>query len=174
MDLLTKSSSAVGLQTPLQIRHRSGQNSVVRWPTNIQHQRFHRRRTSTTRLLLLGQALVRKGIHDLVARTSIPPVARRCWALTVPFRIPSRNDHLPRIGRRSEVANWYSKADVFVLPTHSDGFAVLNSRPWPVASLSLPPLAAGKWLRMAAAGSFQLEIPALVEASTRSPKILNL
>ena len=79
-------------------------------------------------MLFLGQALVRKGIHDLVAASRNLDSSR--WHVDVVGPHGPLPDSLPETitfhgsAARSEVVNWYSTADVFVLPTHSDGFAI--------------------------------------------------
>ncbi len=80
------------------------------------------------RLLFLGQALVRKGIHDLVAASR--DLDSSLWHIDVVGPHGPLPDSLSKTitfhgsAARSKVADWYSKADVFVLPTHSDGFAI--------------------------------------------------
>ncbi len=80
------------------------------------------------RLLFLGQALVRKGIHDLVAAARNLDSSR--WHVDIVGPHGPLPDSLPETitfhgsAARSQVADWYSRADVFVLPTHSDGFAI--------------------------------------------------
>ncbi|MDB4259906.1 glycosyltransferase family 4 protein [Akkermansiaceae bacterium] len=80
------------------------------------------------RVLFLGQAIVRKGIHDLVEAARMMPDGM--WQIDVVGPHGPLPDHLPECLRfhggvpRSDVAKWYSDADVFVLPTHSDGFAL--------------------------------------------------
>jgi glycosyltransferase involved in cell wall biosynthesis len=80
------------------------------------------------RLLFLGQTNVRKGIKDLVAAARL--LTGDQWHIdavgahgTLPRGLPNNltfHGSLPR----SEVTRWYSQADVFILPTHSDGFAL--------------------------------------------------
>ena len=80
------------------------------------------------RLLFLGQAIVRKGIHDLVAAASnLDP---RDWHIDVVGPHPPLPNNLPETitfhgpSPRSKVSEWYARSDIFVLPTHSDGFAI--------------------------------------------------
>lgn len=80
------------------------------------------------RLLFLGQAIVRKGIHDLVAAASnLDP---RDWHIDVVGPHPQLPNNLPETitfhgpSPRSKVSEWYARSDIFVLPTHSDGFAI--------------------------------------------------
>jgi len=90
-----------------------------------------RRRTTFTpplRVLWLGQVNVRKGIQDLAAAAKMLGEA--------PTRIDVVGPHGPLppglpnnmmfhgAVPRSAAAAWYAQADVFVLPTHSDGFAL--------------------------------------------------
>jgi glycosyltransferase involved in cell wall biosynthesis len=80
------------------------------------------------RLLFLGQAIVRKGIHDLVATASnLDP---KDWHIDVVGPHPPLPNNLPETitfhgpSPRSEVSKWYARSDIFVLPTHSDGFGI--------------------------------------------------
>ena len=80
------------------------------------------------RVLWLGQVNVRKGIQDLVAAVRM--------LVDAPVRIdvvgphgplpPGLPDNMVFHGAvaRSEAGGWYEQADVFVLPTYSDGFAL--------------------------------------------------
>jgi glycosyltransferase involved in cell wall biosynthesis len=82
------------------------------------------------RVLFLGQINVRKGVLELLK------AARLVENEPVEFllvggvsdglslgKVP-RNVRVIGAVRRGEVQHWYSEADVFVLPTHSDGFAL--------------------------------------------------
>jgi glycosyltransferase involved in cell wall biosynthesis len=80
------------------------------------------------RFLFLGQAIVRKGIHDLVAAARL--LGEGPWRIEVvgphgplPVDLPS-NLHFHGPVPRSEAAACYARSDVFLLPTHSDGFAL--------------------------------------------------
>jgi glycosyltransferase involved in cell wall biosynthesis len=96
-------------------------NSPRRYP-----QAFSRQRP--LRVLFLGQANLRKGIHDLVAAAE----AMQCEPVV--FDVAGGHGPLPRSlpdnirfhgpVARDEVSRWYGQADLFVLPTHSDGFAL--------------------------------------------------
>lgn len=80
------------------------------------------------KVLWLGQAIVRKGIQDLAA------TARKLADLPVIIDVVGPHPELPSglpanlkfhgAVPRSQARDWYSKANVFVLPTHSDGFAI--------------------------------------------------
>jgi glycosyltransferase involved in cell wall biosynthesis len=96
--------------------------------------RFQRRfavgfsRQRPLRVLFLGQANLRKGIHDLIS------VAQSMKGEPVVFDVVGGHGPLPRLlpdnltfhgaVARSEASRWYWQADLFVLPTHSDGFAL--------------------------------------------------
>lgn len=78
--------------------------------------------------LFLGQAIVRKGIHDLVAAAEMLREGR--WQIDVvgphgplPADLPPCL-HFHGAVPRSRTAAWYARSDVFLLPTHSDGFAL--------------------------------------------------
>lgn len=80
------------------------------------------------RVLWLGQVIVRKGIQDLVAaaRTLVDAPVRIDVIGAhgeLPPGLPSNMTFHGAVPR-SEAAGWYRRADVFVLPTHSDGFAL--------------------------------------------------
>jgi glycosyltransferase involved in cell wall biosynthesis len=80
------------------------------------------------RVLFLGQAIVRKGIHDLVG------AARMLQGEPIHVDVVGAHGGLPDDlpgnmtfhgpVARSQVARWYRQADLFVLPTYSDGFAL--------------------------------------------------
>jgi glycosyltransferase involved in cell wall biosynthesis len=80
------------------------------------------------RVLFLGQANIRKGIHDLVR------VAYTMKREPVRFDVAGSHGPLPSSLpenvvfhgpiSRGEVSAWYRRADLFLLPTHSDGFAL--------------------------------------------------
>ncbi len=80
------------------------------------------------RVLFLGQANLRKGIHDLIAAASImeaEPVAFDVVGPRGPLPQPlPRNMTFHGPVARGEVSRWYQQADLFALPTHSDGFAL--------------------------------------------------
>jgi glycosyltransferase involved in cell wall biosynthesis len=80
------------------------------------------------RVLFLGQAIVRKGIHDLADAARLLgdgpchfDVVGRHPAL--PTGIPSSMTFHGQVPR-NQAREWFERADVFVLPTHSDGFAL--------------------------------------------------
>jgi hypothetical protein len=89
------------------------------------------RSPSTLRVLWLGQVNIRKGIHylieaarllereqihfDVVGPIGILPGAVASAPRNMTFHGPVTRDH---------AAEWYRQADVFVLPTLSDGFAL--------------------------------------------------
>lgn len=83
---------------------------------------------ATLRVLFLGQVIVRKGIQDLVAAAKIlldAPVLIEIVGsyYSLPEGLASNlRFHGPVA--RSEVPSYFASADVFVLPTHSDGFAL--------------------------------------------------
>ncbi len=80
------------------------------------------------RVLFLGQAIARKGIHDLIAAAELmeaDPIAFDVIGGHGPLsRRPPGNLTFHGPVPRGEVSRWYEKADLFVLPSHSDGFAL--------------------------------------------------
>jgi glycosyltransferase involved in cell wall biosynthesis len=84
--------------------------------------------SASLRVLFLGQAIVRKGIQDLAT------AAHTLTDLSIQIDVVGPHGSLPEglpsnlifhgSVPRSEVAAWYDQAEVFLLPTHSDGFAL--------------------------------------------------
>ena len=88
-------------------------------------------RGSRIRVLWLGQVNVRKGIHHLISAARQLRNVPVDFDVVGPIQIPTRaverapssisfHGSVPR----SEAMKWYRKADCFVLPTLSDGFAI--------------------------------------------------
>jgi glycosyltransferase involved in cell wall biosynthesis len=94
----------------------TGQRPVVRGPL---------------RVLFLGQVVLRKGIQYLIEAARKLETESVCFDVVGPIGIsqaaiasaPS-NVHFCGRTSRNEAADWYQAADVFVLPTISDGFAI--------------------------------------------------
>jgi glycosyltransferase involved in cell wall biosynthesis len=96
-------------------------------PSSINHQPS----TGTLRVLFLGQVILRKGIQYLIE------AARKLKGENIRFEVVGpigisrgaiasapRNMTFHGRATRDQAANWYRQADVFVLPTLSDGFAL--------------------------------------------------
>jgi len=80
------------------------------------------------RVLFLGQTVARKGIYDLVEAARLmanDPVIIDVVGphKPLPGDLPSTIRFHGRVSLR-EASRWYDHADVFVLPTRSDGFAI--------------------------------------------------
>ena len=80
------------------------------------------------RVLFLGQAILRKGIQDLLSAAESmedDPVLFDVVGAHAPLpgSLP-KNVTFHGPVPRGEASGWYEKADLFVLPTHSDGFAL--------------------------------------------------
>jgi hypothetical protein len=82
-------------------------------------------------LLFLGQVILRKGVKELADAARLLADAPVRWTiigsgstelLTELSRCPNTRV-LGGVSRQS-VANWYQSSDVFILPTHSDGYAI--------------------------------------------------
>lgn len=93
--------------------------------------RFSVSASSPLRVLFLGQAILRKGVQYLVEAARL--LEREPVQFDVVGAIGISRDgvgsapkNMTFHGRapRSETAAWYERADVFVLPTLSDGFAI--------------------------------------------------
>ena len=90
-----------------------------------------RRLPQLLRVLWLGQVNVRKGIHYLMEAARLLEREKICFDVVGPINIlPGAVAAAPRnmvfhgSVSRDRVADWYRQADVFVLPTLSDGFAL--------------------------------------------------
>jgi glycosyltransferase involved in cell wall biosynthesis len=86
---------------------------------------------SPLRVLFLGQVILRKGIQYLVEAARLMPPARVRFDVVGPIGVSAMaiQPAPPNVifhGRvsRDQAAAWYRQADVFVLPTISDGFAI--------------------------------------------------
>lgn len=118
---------STGLQTADQPTGLFGQKSVVRSPWSVVRGQC----SGPLRVLFLGQVILRKGIQYLME------AARRLEKEPIQFDVVgpigiSREAmakapaNLQFHGRanRNQTAEWYRQADLFVLPTISDGFAI--------------------------------------------------
>lgn len=91
------------------------------------------------RVLFLGQVNLRKGVPELLAAMEgLAGESIELW-MTGPLRleVPERFLSLPSIRwlgpiTRDQVGSLYQKADVFIFPTHSDGFGLtqLEAQAW--------------------------------------------
>lgn len=87
--------------------------------------------SSTLKVLFLGQVILRKGIQYLVEAAKLLSGEDVQFDVVGPISIsrdavasiPSNVTFHGRVSRQ-EACAWYHKADVFVLPTISDGFAI--------------------------------------------------
>lgn len=98
------------------------------------------------RVLFLGQAIPRKGIHELLqAAVQLQDAPIEFWivgtassALHAAYALPN----LRWLGSvpRSATHRYYQDADVFLLPTHSDGFALtqLEAQAWKLPLITSP------------------------------------
>lgn len=98
--------------------------AVRRYPETFTHAR-------PLRVLFLGQVIARKGIFELTDAIRMLAGRPVHWTIVGPIPQPVRE----KIGRlpqtdttgpitRHEASSFYQAADVFILPTHSDGFAL--------------------------------------------------
>jgi glycosyltransferase involved in cell wall biosynthesis len=111
----------------------------VAFRSNVVGDRMDRRRKYPERftrdrpleLLFLGQIILRKGVVELIEgmrRLRDAPV-RLAMVGRVGDRLRALADDLPFVEwlgpvARSEAAELYRRSDLFILPTHSDGFAI--------------------------------------------------
>jgi glycosyltransferase involved in cell wall biosynthesis len=86
---------------------------------------------SPLRVLWLGQVILRKGIQYLIEAARLLQGENVRFEVVGPIGISgqavkSAPDNMTFHGRvtRDQAATWYERADVFVLPTLSDGFAI--------------------------------------------------
>jgi glycosyltransferase involved in cell wall biosynthesis len=94
---------------------------VHRYPATFSKQR-------PLRVLFLGQANIRKGIQDLVRAAEFLVQEPVVFDVVgphgpLPQSLPS-NIVFHGTVARGAATGWYQEADLFVLPTHSDGFAL--------------------------------------------------
>jgi glycosyltransferase involved in cell wall biosynthesis len=91
------------------------------------------------RVLFLGQINLRKGVGQLLeAIKSLADEEIEFWFVgPTQIHIPSELKHIPRVKwfgvvPRIDVARYYKEADVFILPTLSDGFGLtqLEAQSW--------------------------------------------
>jgi glycosyltransferase involved in cell wall biosynthesis len=88
-------------------------------------------RKNPLRVLFLGQVMLRKGIQYLVEAARLMQSEHVRFDVVGPIHISAKAvaeapANLVFHGRatRDRISDWYCKADVFVLPTLSDGFAI--------------------------------------------------
>jgi glycosyltransferase involved in cell wall biosynthesis len=96
-------------------------------------------------VLFLGQVIVRKGIQDLLAAAAALQRLPVVFVVAgggggVPSGVPANVRFLGPV-LRSDVNNLYDEADVFAIPTHSDGFAITQLE---AMSRGLPVLATNR------------------------------
>ena len=87
-----------------------------------------RRQSGPLRVLFLGQVIARKGIFDLLE------TARNLAEEDIHFDVVGPHEPIPFAlppnmtfhgsANRAAASDWFASSDVFVLPTHSDGFAI--------------------------------------------------
>ena len=90
------------------------------------------------RVLFLGSLIPRKGIHEMLEATTLlrtaPVEFRFVGASGVESWVQEENPQIHRMGplARTRVHDCYRDADVFILPTHSDGFGLtqLEAMAW--------------------------------------------
>ncbi len=97
------------------------------------------------RVLFLGQVNVRKGILELAQAIDLLRDEPVEWTIvgggtldeSKLFQPGSSVRRLKQVSRR-EVENYYSQADIFILPTHSDGYAItlLEAASWGLPIIS--------------------------------------
>lgn len=95
--------------------------------------------TRPLRVLFLGQLILRKGIAEtLEAAALLEKEPVEFWLVgPQPSKLPARWRKHPRIKwigsvARNKAADYYRRADVFLFPTHSDGFGMtqLEAQAW--------------------------------------------
>ncbi len=99
-------------------------------------------RSRPLRILFLGQVNVRKGILELVEAIDLLQNEPVEWTIVGDgdldeLKLFRARPNVRRVNQvsRHEVERYYSQADVFILPTHSDGFAITLLE---AASVGLP------------------------------------
>jgi glycosyltransferase involved in cell wall biosynthesis len=116
-------------------------------PATSVHRSFVEKFTKSRplRILFLGQVNVRKGILEIADAIELLRNEPVEWTIvgggsldeTRLFKAGSPIRRVQQVSRR-EVENYYSQADVFILPTHSDGYAItlLEAASWGLPIIS--------------------------------------
>lgn len=99
------------------------------------------------KVLFLGQVGHRKGAHELLESAELlqsEPVEFQ-FVGPIVSPMPAHLMKLPNVRfvgpvPRSEVSSWYTQADVFLFPTHSDGFGLtqLEAQAWRLPIIASP------------------------------------
>lgn len=113
-----------------ELRVKSGE--VRKWKSGNVEKQYPEKFTTERpmRVLFLGQINVRKGVPELLEAARMMEGEAVEFSLVGGVSDGLSLDHVPGNVRvvgaveRGEVERWYREADVFVLPTHSDGFAL--------------------------------------------------
>jgi glycosyltransferase involved in cell wall biosynthesis len=120
-------------------------------------------RTRKLRVLWLGQVILRKGIQYLVeaaqALSEEPVEFLVAGPIDIPHKILSNApDNIQWFGNipRSQVEGYYQMADIFVLPTISDGFAITQIE---ALSFGLPVIVTPNCARVVGDGKSGFVIP---------------
>ncbi len=114
-------------EPPASVRASGDGSNAKRRPSTLNAQPA----TRALRVLFLGQVNLRKGIQYLVAAARLLEKENVRFDVVGPVGITqqavaSTSANLTFHGRatRDQISQWYERADVFVLPTLSDGFAI--------------------------------------------------
>jgi glycosyltransferase involved in cell wall biosynthesis len=106
-----------------------GSGAAAEEPATIAAASFSRQRP--LRVLFLGQVILRKGIHYLIEAARLLQNEPVQFEVVGPLGISDEavasappNVHFHGRVNRDQAAAWYRQADLFVLPTLSDGFAL--------------------------------------------------
>ena len=109
---------------PLAFERDAGPGCERRYPAKFSTER-------PLELLFLGQVIVRKGVYELLEAARQLKNSPVRWTIVGggDEGVMSRLAELPMVNvvgpvARSEAARYYAQADAFLLPTHSDGFAL--------------------------------------------------
>jgi glycosyltransferase involved in cell wall biosynthesis len=136
------------------------------------------------RVLFLGQVIPRKGALELAEAIQLLAKRPVAWFIVGhgPPDLLARFRGLPRTTvtgavSRNQAAGYYQQADVFILPTHSDGFALTQLE---AQSFGLPVIASGNCGDVVSHGNNGLRLPDVsagsivdsVEQLLQSPQLL--
>ena len=126
-------------------------------------------RTRPLRVLFLGQINLRKGIKELAEAIKLLYSEPVEWTFVGSgnAQLVSELQTLPQavvVGAiaRNDVARFYQKADIFILPTHSDGFAITQLE---AASYGLPVIASPYCGKVVIDGKNGLLLPEVSEVA---------
>jgi len=138
------------------------------------------------RILFLGQINLRKGIGEILEAIKLLEQEPIEWWLvgSTQINIPTHFQNHPQVRwfgivPRSQVNAYYQQADLFVLPTHSDGFALtqLEAQSWKlplITSQNCAPVVQDQRTGLTLSTVNGLELVQAIETCLASPQLLQV